>query len=172
MENIALFSEDGALLEAVPAVRLKNEVDVTQEEWFRSALNRTENLHFSLPHVQYVFDNAENQYRWVISLSRAVELTHGTSTSAGVILVDIRIFEPGTALWRHHGRARGYFYMISGNGEIFTIRRCSFWIPAGYRRTMDGQPAIRTEIMRRYLPEKSGWRRSRRSATRAGRWSG
>ena len=35
VENIALFSEDGALLEAVPAVRLKNEVDVTQEEWFR-----------------------------------------------------------------------------------------------------------------------------------------
>ena len=80
VENIALFSEDGALLEAVPAVRLKNEVDVTQEEWFRSALNRRENQHFSLPHVQYVFDNAENQYRWVISLSRAVELTHGTST--------------------------------------------------------------------------------------------
>lgn len=46
VENIALFSEDGALLEAVPAVRLKNEVDVTQEEWFRSALNRTENQHF------------------------------------------------------------------------------------------------------------------------------
>ena len=63
---------------------------MTQEEWFRSALNRTENLHFSLPHVQYVFDNAENQYRWVISLSRAVELTHGTSTSQGVLLVDIR----------------------------------------------------------------------------------
>lgn len=41
-------------------------------------------------HVQYVFDNAENQYRWVISLSRAVELTHGTSTSQGVLLVDIR----------------------------------------------------------------------------------
>ena len=90
VENIALFSEDGALLEAVPAVRLKNEVDVTQEEWFRSALNRTENQHFSLPHVQYVFDNAENQYRWVISLSRVVELTHGTSTSQGVLLVDIR----------------------------------------------------------------------------------
>ncbi len=118
VENIALFSEDGTLLEAVPAVRLKNGVDVTQEEWFRSALNRTENQHFSMPHVQYVFDNAENQYRWVISLSRAVELTHGTSTSQGVLLVDIRyssleqLFDGITT-----GRG-GYFYMISSNGEI------------------------------------------------------
>lgn len=118
VENIALFSEDGALLEAVPAVRLKNEVDVTQEEWFRSALNRTENLHFSLPHVQYVFDNAENQYRWVISLSRAVELTHGTSTSQGVLLVDIRYSSLEQLFGGITTGRGGYFYMISGNGEI------------------------------------------------------
>ena len=118
MENIALFSEDGALLEAVPAVRLKNEVDVTQEEWFRSALNRTENQHFSLPHVQYVFDNAENQYRWVISLSRAVELTHGTSTSQGVLLVDIRYSSLEQLFGGITTGRGGYFYMISGNGEI------------------------------------------------------
>ena len=118
VENIALFSEDGALLEAVPAVRLKNEVDVTQEEWFRSALNRRENQHFSLPHVQYVFDNAENQYRWVISLSRAVELTHGTSTSQGVLLVDIRYSSLEQLFGGITTRRGGYFYMISGNGEI------------------------------------------------------
>lgn len=118
VENIALFSEDGALLEAVPAVRLKNEVDVTQEEWFRSALNRTENQHFSLPHVQYVFDNAENQYRWVISLSRAVELTHGTSTSQGVLLVDIRYSSLEQLFGGITTGRGGYFYMISGNGEI------------------------------------------------------
>lgn len=48
VENIALFSEDGALLEAVPAVRLKRG-GCDAGEWFRSALNRTENQHFSLP---------------------------------------------------------------------------------------------------------------------------
>lgn len=90
LENIALFSREGELLKAVPAARLKTDLDVTQEEWFQETLKKTENLHFSLPHVQYIFDNAEGQYHWVISVSRAVEITQGAYVSQGVLLLDIR----------------------------------------------------------------------------------
>ena len=89
ISNIALFSKDGEMLEAVPAARVKTGLDVTEEKWFQDALERTDNLHFSIPHVQYIFDNHENQYRWVITLSRAVEITDGTSTDQGVLLLDI-----------------------------------------------------------------------------------
>ena len=118
VDNIALFSEDGMLVEAVPAARLKPNLDVTGEPWFRDALEKTENQHFSLPHVQYIFDNNENQYRWVISLSRAVELTSGTSTTQGILLVDIsyssleQLFDGVTA-----GKG-GYVYLISSDGEL------------------------------------------------------
>lgn len=118
VDNIALFSEDGMLVEAVPAARLKPNLDVTGEPWFRDALEKTENQHFSLPHVQYIFDNNENQYRWVISLSRAVELTSGTSTAQGILLVDIsyssleQLFDGVTA-----GKG-GYVYLISSDGEL------------------------------------------------------
>lgn len=88
--NIALLSKEGELLEAVPAARLKTDLDVTEEEWFGSALKRTDNLHFTTPHVQYIFDNNEQQYRWVITLTRAVEITHGTSADQGILLIDIR----------------------------------------------------------------------------------
>ena len=44
------------------------------------------------------FDNNENQYRWVISLSRAVELTSGTSTAQGILLGGYQLLKPGTAL--------------------------------------------------------------------------
>ena len=114
VDNIALFSEDGMLVEAVPAARLKPNL----EPWFRDALEKTENQHFSLPHVQYIFDNNENQYRWVISLSRAVELTSGTSTAQGILLVDIsyssleQLFDGVTA-----GKG-GYVYLISSDGEL------------------------------------------------------
>lgn len=118
VENIALFSENGELLKAVPAVRLKNGVDVTREEWFLSALNRTENQHFSMPHVQYVFDNTENQYRWVLSLSRAVEITNGTSTSQGVLLVDISYASLEQLFDGINMGRGGYFYIINSNGEI------------------------------------------------------
>ena len=139
MENIALFSEDGALLEAVPAVRLKNEVDVTQEEWFRSALNRTENQHFSLPHVQYVFDNAENQYRWVISLSRAVELTRNLDLagrpSGRYSLFSLEQLFGGITTGRG-----GYFYMISGNGEILYHPQMQL-LDSGWVQENNGQAA-------------------------------
>ena len=118
VDNIALFTEEGALLEAVPAARLKSNLDVTKESWFLGALQKTENQHLSLPHVQTIFDNNETQYRWVISLSRAVELTMGTSTAQGVLLVDIsyssleQLFDGVTT-----GRD-GYLYLISSDGEL------------------------------------------------------
>ena len=82
MENIALLSKEGKLLEAVPAARLKTS-GCHRENWFTSTLEKTENMHFSTPHVQYIFDGSENQYRWVISLSRAVEITRGTFHGPG-----------------------------------------------------------------------------------------
>lgn len=118
VDNIALFSQSGTMVEAVPAARLKNGLDVTKEDWFISALEKTENQHFSYPHVQYVFDSNENQYRWVVSLSRAVELTEGTSTTQGVLLVDLsyssleHLFDGVTT-----GKG-GYVYLISSDGEI------------------------------------------------------
>jgi len=84
VENIALFSRDGELLEAVPATRLKTGADPAAEPWFEAALKKTENLHFSVPHVQRVFDAGENQYRWVIGGARGGDhggLVHGAGRS-------------------------------------------------------------------------------------------
>ena len=90
VENIALFAKNGQLVETVPAAMLKPNVDVTKEAWFQEALERTENLHFSVPHVQYIFDAGTSTYRWVISVSRAVEITQGPYTYQGVLLIDIK----------------------------------------------------------------------------------
>ncbi len=116
--NIALLSKKGELLSAVPAARLKTGMDVTKEEWFRDTLNRPENLHFSMPHVQYIFDNSENQYRWVISLSRAVEITQGTSTDQGVLLIDIAYGSLQQLLDNVAMGNQGYLYLASSSGEL------------------------------------------------------
>ena len=118
VDNIALFTQSGSLVETVPAARLKNGLKVTEESWFKNALEKTENQHFSYPHVQYIFDSNENQYRWVVSLSRAIELTEGTSTTQGVLLVDLsyssleHLFDGVTT------KKGGYVYLISNDGEI------------------------------------------------------
>ena len=116
--NIALLSKEGELLEAVPAARLKTGMDVTKEEWFENTLARTDNLHFSTPHVQYIFDNNENQYRWVITLTRAVEITHGTSTEQGILLMDIRYSSLRQILENIVLGNEGYLYMVNGSGEL------------------------------------------------------
>lgn len=118
IENIALLSKQGMLLEAVPAARLKSHVDVSEEDWFKETLEKTENIHFSSPHVQYIFDSAGKQYRWVISMSRAVEITKGPYTDQGVLLIDMRYdgleeFFDGVTLGN-----QGYVYLMDGDGEI------------------------------------------------------
>ena len=118
ISNIALLSKEGELLESVPAARLKTGLDVTQEEWFGNTLARTDNLHFTTPHVQYIFDNNENQYRWVITLTRAVEITHGTSTEQGILLIDIRYNSLAQILENITLGNQGYLYMLGNDGEL------------------------------------------------------
>ena len=116
--NIALLDKKGQLLEAVPAARLKTGLEVTKEPWFSNTLNRTDNLHFTTPHVQYMFDNHESQYKWVITLTRAVEITRGTSTDQGILLIDIRYSSLQQLLDNITLGNGGYLYMIGSDGQI------------------------------------------------------
>ena len=118
IENIALLSKNGQMLESVPAARLKSNVDVIDENWFKNALLKTENLHFSTPHVQPIFDGSESQYRWVISMSRAVEITNGPYTDQGVLLIDIRYNSLERLFDGVNLGNGGYAYLISSDGEI------------------------------------------------------
>ena len=55
VESIALFQEDGTLLQVMPALSSAASSDVMQEEWFSSALERSENIHFFRPQIQDCF---------------------------------------------------------------------------------------------------------------------
>ena len=88
--TLALYTEEGGLVCASPVGVEKQDVDVTGQSWFKTALNKPENLHFSLPHVQNIFvDDPTFRYYWVISLSRAVELGGRGVPGQGVLLVDM-----------------------------------------------------------------------------------
>ena len=45
----------------------KDNSDIVGQEWFVNAVDQMENLHFSTPHVQNLFDNATYRYYWVVS---------------------------------------------------------------------------------------------------------
>lgn len=116
--NIALISKEGEPISVVPAARFRKNFDVGEEEWFVNALNKTENIHFTRPHVQKLFEKGSNGYRWVISMSRAVEITTGGSTEQAVLLIDMAYQGLDSVLDEVSLGNGGYIYLIDSTGEI------------------------------------------------------
>lgn len=118
IENIALFDYTGELVATAPPAKLRADVDVTQEPWFRAAMDRTENLHFSVPAVQRLFMEADDSFRWVISLSCAVELTRGKDTQTGVLLIDLKYGSIAELFNNVKLSGTGYVYLADGEGNL------------------------------------------------------
>ena len=116
--SIALFSEGGDLIASTPLVGLKNSVNPEKESWFTTAMDRIENLHFSTPHVQNLFEDPDYQYRWVVSLSRQVEMTRAGAIESGVLLVDMSFGGIEQICKDVDLSSTGYLYLIDGDGEI------------------------------------------------------
>lgn len=118
IKNIVLFSDDGKPIVMAPAATLKEDVLPKNESWFQAALNKPENMHFSNPHVQNLFMESNYQYDWVISLSRAVQITDGLEVKQGVLLIDMSY----SGLKQMFGSVTlgqdGYIYLIDNEGNI------------------------------------------------------
>lgn len=117
--SFAVFRRDGLLVSASPVSTMKADLDVREEPWFNLALEKPENLHFSTPHVQNIFDASSFRYYWVISLSRIVELTSSGVPMRGVLLVDMNYSTIEEMMNRvNNSSSYQYFYLCDGNGEL------------------------------------------------------
>lgn len=117
--SIACYTNEGKLVAAAPVATEKENIDIVSQQWFVNALDQMENLHFSTPHVQNLFDNTSYRYYWVTSLSRAVELTNNGNSTLGVLLVDMnyssieQLFNKANT-----DNSSEYVYLMDSNGEI------------------------------------------------------
>lgn len=117
--SIACYTNDGRLVAAAPVATEKENPDITNQGWFLDAMGKMENIHFSTPHVQNLFDNTSYRYYWVVSLSQAVELTNDGNSTLGVLLVDMnyssieQLFNKANT-----DNSSEYVYLMDGNGEI------------------------------------------------------
>lgn len=118
VSNIALISKEGEPISVVPAARFRKNFKAEDEEWFVNALNKTENIHFTLPHVQKMFEKGDNGYNWVISMSRAVEITIGGSTEQAVLLIEMAYQGIEEVLDEVTLGNGGYIYLMDSNGDI------------------------------------------------------
>ena len=99
VENMVLFAGDGQVVATAPAARVRPDAEITGAPWFTSAMARTENLHFGVPAIQTLFEDAGHNYKWVVSLSCAVELSQGGDTQLGVLVIDLK-YSALTALFQ------------------------------------------------------------------------
>lgn len=116
--SIVILDPEGNVLTSAPAAKEKEAQTAKDQAWFREALDKIENFHFSLPHVQNLFDDPDCRYRWVVSLSRAVELTENGQVGQGVLLLDIN-FSGIEQIFNNAGYGdSGYAYLVGEDGEM------------------------------------------------------
>lgn len=119
LQGIAIYNSSGSLMAAEPVALQKEDPDVTKQAWYVQAMDEVENMHFSTPHIQNLFDDGTHRYYWVLSLSRAVELTTGGDSRMGVLLVDMDFSNISRLMNQINTSDNGeYYYLCDSNGEI------------------------------------------------------
>lgn len=118
IKNIALFSQEGDPIVLAPAASLKEGINPADQKWFKCALEKSENMHFSTLHIQNLFNENDGEYEWVISLSRAVQMTYGSEVKQGVLLIDMA-YDGIKQLFSNISLGQeGYVYMMDQTGAI------------------------------------------------------
>lgn len=107
--SLALFDDKGQLLIDLPNVELKETLKVTEEGWFRSALDSAGHLSISLPHVQNLY---KQQFRWVVSMSKSITVQHQGKQVHGVLLMDVNFNTIDELSERVSLGQKGYVYML------------------------------------------------------------
>ncbi len=119
LRTISIYNSYGSLMAAEPVALQKEDPDVTSQDWYKQAVEEMENMHFSTPHIQNLFDDGSMRYYWVISLSRAVDLTDNGDSQMGVLLVDMDYSSISRMLQQINASDNGqYYYLCDSSGEI------------------------------------------------------
>ena len=119
IQSIALYDTEGELMAAEPVILQKKGVNARQQTWFTRAMAEIENMHFSTPHIQNLFQDDAKRYHFVISLSRAVDVIDGDRPENGVLLVDLKYSYLEEMMNRMNDSNRGrYYYVCDGAGNL------------------------------------------------------
>lgn len=119
LKSIAIFSQGGELLMAEPVSEEKDNKNVLEQQWYLNALKKVENMHFSLPHIQNLFEDGTKRMYWVISLSRVVDVTSNEVLRRGILLVDMDYAGISDIIEQvNYLNTNSYFYLCDKDGNF------------------------------------------------------
>ncbi len=117
--RIAIYEEDGTLVQSVPVSSREEKDKIIKTSWYQNAMNEVENLHFTMPYVQNISGDPLDGYKWVVSLSRAVELNGETAPEMGVLVIDLKYSMIQQTLEKvNSDETEEYIYLCDSDGTI------------------------------------------------------
>ncbi|QHW31360.1 HAMP domain-containing protein [Paenibacillus rhizovicinus] len=112
--NIMVFGYNGRFVSDRRITDLNPNVNITQQAWYQDAKAAGGKSVISAPHVQNII---QNEYRWVVSLSRELKSTDGI-TAEGVFLVDLNLSVINDLASNINLGKRGYVFIVDQKGNI------------------------------------------------------
>lgn len=113
--TLAVFSHNGEMVLGTPQYKIKDNFNITRQDWFQTPLEEPANLFFSSPHVQNIF---EGQHSWVVSLSREITFNKNGEKVQGVLLVDMNFSAIDQFCQKVRLGKKGYIYILDSKGNI------------------------------------------------------
>lgn len=102
------FVSDRRITSLNPSTKLEDQV------WYKNAKNEGGKSVISPPHVQNII---QNEYRWVVSLSRELKSTDGIK-GQGILLVDLNLSVINQICRNINLGKRGYVFIVDQNGTV------------------------------------------------------
>lgn len=113
--SISIFSDKGQLIQGSPFNKLKAGVNVSEQDWFKKSISNPQDISFSYPHVQNLFDG---KYNWVISHARTISFYYNGILTQGILLIDVNFNSINKLCKKATIGKIGYIYIIDSDGNI------------------------------------------------------
>ncbi|WP_219835468.1 sensor histidine kinase [Paenibacillus sp. R14(2021)] len=112
--NIMVFGYNGRFVSDRRITALNPNAKLQEQPWYVDARSAGGKSIISAPHVQNII---QNEYRWVVSLSRELKSTDGI-TAEGVFLVDLNLSVINDLASNINLGKRGYVFIVDQKGNI------------------------------------------------------
>ncbi|MCM3341437.1 sensor histidine kinase [Paenibacillus sp. MER TA 81-3] len=113
--SMAIFTIDGQLIQSIPSQIQRRNTSLTEQSWFTAAVQAPEQLSYSPPHIQNLFEGA---YKWVVSLSKGMTYHRSGIGEKGILLIDVNFKTIDDLCQRVTLGGKGYVYLIDSMGNL------------------------------------------------------
>lgn len=113
--TLAVLSDNGELVSGIPNTNFVQSVKITEQEWFKKALEEPGKLHILPPHIQNLF---RGRRPWVVSLSKGASFIDSGKSRNVVSVVDMNFSVIEKLCQRVNLGKRGYIYIVDNKGNI------------------------------------------------------